>query len=288
VRPSWLELVDSVLRPARAGLERCLAAREPLVATRALVSEERGRAIARCVAEIERLRTAVFEAQDGVVTARMTELEREWRRLARPDPDAGCMDLWARIAPPSWIDRKRWRDSEPRAQARFDAVTALAADVEGVEAAESAVLAWRLALAAFATPIGARVRWRAFEHDAGVITPLLAEPLRLARAALSVVGAETVVVERAQPLQREVHAAMLARFPERPALAQEVAHAAFVDGLWRAAAVAGRPDPVAPLRALWMTGYVLAAVDASTVTVELPPLPPLAQARRATPGTHES
>jgi hypothetical protein len=285
VRDSWLELVGSVLRPARAGLERCLAAREPLLAARALLSEERGRAIARCVAAIEHARTAVFEAQDGVVTARMTELEREWRRLSRPDPDAGCMDLWARIAPPSWIDRKRWRDSEPRAQARFDAATALAADVEGVEAAESAVLAWRSALASFATPIGARVRWRAFEHDAEVITPLLAEPLRIAREALAAVGAEAVVVERAQRLQGEVYTALLARLPDRPVLARELGHAAFVDSVWRAAPVADRPDPVAPLRALWKTGYVLSAVDASSMTIELPPL---VQERRGTPGTHES
>ena len=277
-----------MLVPARPGLERCLRAREPLLAARALVSAERGRAVARCVADIERARTAVFEAQDGVVTARMTELEREWRRLSRPDPDAGCMDLWALVAPASWIDRKRWRDAEPRGQARFDAATALAADVEGVEAAESAVLGWRAALAAFATHIGERVRWRAFEHDAEVVAPLLAEPLRIARAALAAVGGEAVVVERAQRLEGEVHAALLARFPERPRLTKDLAHAAFVDGVWRAAPVADRPDPVAPLRALWKAGYVLSAIDASSVSLELPSLAPPAQTRAGTPATHES
>ena len=224
----------------------------------------------------------MFEAKDGVVSSRMTDLEREWRTLSRPDPDAGLMDLWARIAPPSWLDRKRWRDSEP--SARLDAAIALAADVEGVEAAESAVASLRVALEAWGTPIGARIRWRSFEREPDPTTPLLAEPLlaaplRAAREALSRRGVESVVLERAGLLEREVHEAALVRFPARALLARELAHAAFVDCVWCAAPVAERPNPVTSLRALWKAGYALSALDASSVTVELPPL----QSRRRRP-----
>lgn len=270
MRDSWLELVDSVLRPARPHLERCLRERERHLAARRLIVEERTRAIARCVANIESARAVVFEAQDGVVTSRMTDLEREWRRLSRPDPDAGLMDLWARVAPPSWIDRKRWRDSEPAAQ--LDAAIALAADVEGVEAAESAIDSLGVALAAWRTPIGSRIRWRAFERDSEHIAPLLAEPLRAAREALSGRGAESVVLARAQHLERAVHEAALVRFPDRALLAHELAHAAFVDCVWRAAPLTANPNPVTSLRELWKAGYVLSAIDASSVTVEIPPL----------------
>lgn len=267
---SWLELVDTVLRPARPRLERCLRERESHLAARKVVVEGQTRAIAQCVANIESARAEVFDAKDGVVTSRMTDLEREWRRLSRPDPDAGLMDLWARIAPPSWIDRKRWRDSEPAA--RLDAAIALAADVEGVETAESALDALRVALAPWRTPIGARIRWRPFEHDAGCTAPLLAEPLRAAREALCGRGAESVVVERAQRLERDVHEAALVRFPDRAALAGELAHAAFVDSIWYAARLIASPNPVTSLRRLWRAGYVLSAIDASSVTVAFPPL----------------
>jgi hypothetical protein len=227
------------------------------------------RAIAGCVARIESARAAALAANDGVVGWRMTALEREWRLLSRSDPDAGLMDLWARIAPAAWIDRKRWRDSER--DAKVDAAVALAADVDGVEAAESAIALLGAALAPWGTPIGTRVRWRCFEQDSEHVAALLAEPLRAACDALAARGVEPVVLERAQRLEREVHEAASSRFPERPMLARDLSHAAFVDCVWRAAALP-RPDPVTPLRALWGTGYVLSGVDASGVTIEIPPL----------------
>src|ERR1700722_19337039 len=145
MRDSWLELVAGLLRPPRPRLERCLRARELHLAARGPVRESRARALASCEARIERARAAVLEANDGVISAAMRDLEREWHALSRPDPDGELMDLWAQIAPASWIDRKRWRDAEP--VARLNAAIALAADVEGVEAEEAAVAALRVALA---------------------------------------------------------------------------------------------------------------------------------------------
>jgi hypothetical protein len=200
----------------------------------------------------------------------MGDLEREWRMLSRKDPEGGMMDLWARIAPPSWIDRKRWRDSDPAA--RVDAAIALAADVEGVEAAELAIDSLRNALGPWGTPIGARIRWRAAAHDFEGTEQLLTEPLRAARDELAARGLESVVLERAQHLEREIHEAACTRFSERPVLARALAHAAFVDYAWHAASPPGRPNPVTALRDLWATGYVLSAIDASDVTVEIPAL----------------
>jgi hypothetical protein len=269
VRDTWLKLIDSVLRPARPHLERCLRERETHLATRQLFAEERARRIARCEARIESARAEVFAANDGVITSRMGDLEREWRRLTRPDPDGGMMDLWARVAPVSWIDRKRWRGSEPAA--RIDAAIALAADVEGVEAAESAVDALRVALGSCGTPIGAPIRWRVFAREFESTVELLAEPLSAAREALPA-GGQSIILERAQHLEREVLEAACVRFSDRPLLAGALAYAAFVDHVWRAASPTGRPNPVTSLRALWQTGYVLSTIDASGVTVEIPPL----------------
>ncbi|GAC1549468.1 MAG: hypothetical protein NVS3B10_12780 [Polyangiales bacterium] len=266
---SWMDVIDRVLRPRRPRLTVCLRERERHLDARRPVAEERARAIARCVANIEAARAAVFDANDGVVASRMTELEREWRRLSRPDPDAGLMDLWARVAPPSWIDRTRWRDSDPAA--RIDAAIALAADVEGVEAAEGAIGSLRVALATWGTPIGSRIRWRAVAHDAECAAPLLAETLRAAQEAIAERGAEATTLERARALERDVHAAALLRFPDRALLARELSRAAFVDCMLHASVVR-RTNPVSALRELWRTGYVLAAIDASGTTVELPPL----------------
>jgi hypothetical protein len=233
-------------------------------------SEERSRAIAGCERRIEAARAAVFSANDGIVSARMTALEREWRMLSRPDPERGLMDLWARIAPASWIDRKRWRDTP--AAARVDAAVALAADVDGVEAAESAVGSLRVSLAAWGAPIGTRVVWRCAEHDATITRSLLAEPLRQASDVVSTTDAARVVFSRADRLARDVEAAILERLPARPQLARDVAHAALVDYVLGAASLPDRPSPIPALSALWRTGYTLAAVDASAVTLELPPL----------------
>lgn len=271
MRDSWLGLVDSVLRPARPHLERCLPERERHLETRRLFGEARARAIASCERRIEAARAAVFAANDGVVGARMTDLEREWRSLSRPDTDAGLMDLWARIAPSSWIDRKRWRDSS--AADRLDAAIALAADVDGVEAAESAIRAFGAALVPWGTRIGSSIRWQPFERDADCTTDLLAEPLRAALEAISPSDATPVVLARAQDLEHDVHGAARARLPDRPLLARGLARAAFVDSVWRAAVLDGPTDPIAPLRALWATGYAISAIDSSGVTLEIPRLP---------------
>jgi molybdopterin synthase catalytic subunit len=94
----------------------------------------------------------------------------------------------------------------------------------------------------------------------------------LIREELVARGVESVAFERAERLAREVLEAALARFPERAPLARDLAHAAHVDGVWQAASLSARPDPVRPLRELWRTGYVLSEVDTSGVTLEVPPL----------------
>src|SRR5262249_21783016 len=154
-------------------------------------------------------------------TSRMTELEREWRMLSRSDPDGELMNLWARVAPSSWIDRKRWRDAAPAA--RLDVVVALASDAEGVDTGAAAVDALRLALTEWEVPVGARTRWRPFEEDFDGVPELLAKPLRAASEALSRHDWETVALERAHHLERDVHEAALARFPERAHLARALA-----------------------------------------------------------------
>jgi len=263
MRGSWQKVVDSVLRPARPHLERCRAEREGHLAARRLFAEERARALGNCRERIERARAAVFAANDGIIPAGMTDLEREWRKLSRPDPDRGLMDLWARIAPAHWMDRKRWRDSD--AALRLDAAIALAADVKGVEAAESAIASLRAALSPWGAPFGSRVRWRLLEQDSEHCSALFAEPLRAARQ-----DAPAVVLERAARFERDVHEAALMRFPERPLLARDLAHAAFVDCVWHGAELADLPNPVRPLCELWKTGYVLSTIDASGVTIGIP------------------
>jgi hypothetical protein len=229
----------------------------------------RAAAIASCERRIENARRDVFVANDGVVPARMTELEREWRLLSRRDPDAGLMDLWAEVAPSAWIDRKPWRDS-PAAN-RLDATLALASDIESVEAAERAVHDFRVALGPWhPSPIGNRIRWRAVDHDDEVLPALLSEPLRAATSAVVGRDSGSFAIEQAHRLEAEVLAAATARLPGRIGLARDLAHAAFVGDVWLAAAILDRQDPVAPLRALWTTGYALSSADPTAVTLEIP------------------
>ena len=263
MRSSWQRVVDSLLRPARPRLEWCVAEREEHLAARRPIAEQNARAKQDCERRIEQRRAAVFAANDGVVPAAMNDLEREWRRLSRANADAGLMDLWARIAPRSWIDRKRFLDSDPHL--RLEAAVALAADVEGVEAAEAAVVALRAALAPWGTAIGPRVRFRLNESDFEHCGAHFAEPLRA-------VGPGALVTAHAERFARDVHDALFERLPERPSLARDVAHAAFVDCVWHASEPAKGPSPVRPLCALWETGYILSRVDASGVTLEIPPL----------------
>jgi hypothetical protein len=268
MRESWLKLVDGVLHPARPRLGRCEAERERFLTARQVAADQRTRAIADCVARIEAARAEVFAARDGIVSARMTALEREWRALSRSDEDGALMDLWARIAPGSWIDRKRWRDAAPAR--RGDAAVALASDVEGVEAAEAAIGALRHALAPWNGSVACRIRWRPFAGDFDGTAELLGPALRAAREALSVRDGARLALEGARTIERAVERAARARFPERAVLARALAHAAYVDVVWRAASFEPEANPVTPLRQLWQTGYVLSAFGAREATLELP------------------
>ncbi len=280
---AWFELIDSVLRPRRPDLERLMHERETYVAARRKKAERTTRAVKDCERSIETLRAQLFAANDGFVGARMTELERTWRTLSRVDPDGELMDLWAQIVPASWIDQKRWRGSSPAA--RVGAATLLAADVAGVEAAESAVRALGDALAAWGTPLGSRIQWRLLDEETqdrpDHAEALLAAPLHAASEALAASDVEEIVVGRARRFQDEVREAARSRIGGRPDLVRSIAHAAFVDYLLHAVArgsdarrgergIADRPNPVAPLGALWATGYAIAAVDSSGVTLEIP------------------
>jgi hypothetical protein len=271
MQDSWLDLVSGLLRPARPRLEQCLRERELHLDGERLVEKERARAIADCERRIEDARTRVFAANDGVVSSRMTELEQEWRRASRLDPEHGMMNLWARVAPSSWLDRKRWRDSDTATS--VDAAIALASDVDGVEAAESAVDSLRVALADWGTRLGARIQWHLLATDADCASVLLAESHRFARESMATHDAGPLILERATALERAVYDAALGRFPERPLLATGVAHAAFVDWVLEAGAPSGRANPVTPLRSLWKAGYTIARFDSDFVTLELPRLP---------------
>lgn len=269
MRSSWQKVIESILRPARPHLERCVAERESHLAERRVRTEQRARAIKDCEQRIEFARAAVFAANDGVIPAAMTDLEREWRRLSRPERDDAWMNLWARIVPPSWLDHKPWRDTD--GDRRLDAAIALASDVEGVEAAESAIRALRSALAPWGIAIGSRVRFRLGEQDSAHAESLLAAPFGAARAAATLRGDADVIFERARRFETDVYALSVGRFPARPLLAKDVAHAALLDFVWTTVEPAFA-SPVAALRALWSTGYVLAAIDDSEVTLEIPSL----------------
>lgn len=241
----WLGVVDTILRPARKDLAFCLGERELHLERRKRLNDERMRALKDVEQRIESARSLVFAASDGVVRMNMTDLEREWRHLSKRDPDAGLMDLWARITPTSWHDQKKWRDSP--AASRVDAAVALGSDIAGVEAAEEAVVALRAALREGGATIGARTSWRFFDHDRGFSPGFL-------RAAGIMSPRE----------RRDVHDAMLARFPDRPLLARDVA---------LVAAEKSSLPVVKALRALWRTGYVLSQVDPEGIALEMPALP---------------
>lgn len=270
----WLGLVDVVLRPQRRHLARCHRAREEHLERRRREAERRARAMADCEARIQMARAAVFAADDGVVSASMTTLEREWRNLARTDRDAGLMDLWASIAPAPWLDRKLWRDSPPAAQ--LDAAISLAADAEGVEAAEAAARDARAAFVAWGIPVGERIRWRLGGPDVDATSDLLSKVLRAASTEPCGDAHGTMPAReaaRASALEQTVLAALTARMPERPLLARSIAHAAFVDRmihgrtrllasrLGRIRAHEERPSPARAMHGVWRTGHALASID---------------------------
>lgn len=88
----WLEMYEGPESPARPSLQRRASERERHLDGRWL-AEKRAHAIADCERRINDARTVVFATNDGVVTARMTDLEREWRTLSGPLPEAGLVDL---------------------------------------------------------------------------------------------------------------------------------------------------------------------------------------------------
>jgi hypothetical protein len=181
------------------------------------------------------------------------------------------MDAWARLVSPASLDRKRWRDSAPSEW--LDVLVALAADEANVWAAERAVGELHDALSGYELNVGRRVRFR-FRSGAsegrGTLA-LLAAPSRFAseRCADRVRAA---VLARAGREQERVRCAALERFPERPQLAEELGQAASLDFVWRAAGLEPSRNPAPGLRALWATGYVLSSYDASSATLEIPPL----------------
>lgn len=270
VRDRWREIVDSLLRPSRPELTRCLEARAAHRAARAAQEEARARMLADCVARIESARAEVFASGNGVVSKRMTELEREWRVLSRVDADAGMMQLWARMAPPSWIDRKLWRGNATAAQ--LDVAVGLAADPAGVDAVSVCVLALQEWNKRWGVAIGPRVAFRPFEGDGSVATALLAPARQVAERALAAQDYAVVARERADRVEAEIRDAVLARFPSRPGLAADVAGAAFVEAVWRAASQGQSHDPTTPFAIIWRAGYSLACANESGVSIEVPPL----------------
>jgi hypothetical protein len=280
MQSQWLEMLERVLRPERPLLDRCLEARDRFLTERQCIDEARARAIAACEQRIHEGRAAVFAANDGVVPARMTELEREWRRLSRRDPDEQLMDLWARMAPRSWHDCKRWRHGAPGT--RCDLAVALAADVAGVEAAVAAARELREALATWGVAVGPRIEFRLLDDiERDITRELLAAPLQAAADVLATRGDEQAILSRMAELAREIREAAATYVPDREQLAASIAHAAFVGGVLQEAGLClsgsacrvqgERRSPVGPLCAIWGLGYVPAKVDALGITLELPP-----------------
>lgn len=259
-----------MLLPARPRLTACLEARAGHLGRRGDRAGAKLRALSSCERRIDDARAEVLAADDGVVTGRMTALEREWRKLASPDPEAGLMDLWAELAPPGWIDRKRFRDAA--AEGRLDAVVALASDPDGVDTAERAAVTLRRALAPHGVALGERVVWRPLGADRECLASVLSARVGFARAACPR-EIEARVVERAQQVRSEVERAVLRRYEDRPLLAAELAAAAELDFVWQASSLASTESPVEPLRVIYECGYALAAADAASVVLEFPAVP---------------
>jgi hypothetical protein len=266
---SWLGLLDRVLRPARPDLERCLNERARHVALRCSRQAERTRALALCVEQIDEARRVVFEADDGVVGAHMTALEREWRRLSREDPEGGLMDLWAGLVTPASIDLKRWRGAG--ASDELEALVALAADEANVILAEAALAQFAERLSQHGVVIGKRIRWR---FGAGQQRTLLETLVVLAKVAAEKCGERerAAILAGSEREQESVRAAGEERFLGRPLLVEELAQAAQVDFLWRSARLGDSQNPVSPLLSLWGAGYAIYELDAREVTLEIPPL----------------
>jgi hypothetical protein len=242
-----------------------LVERDGHLARRGARAEERLVRIRKCEERIRGARAVVFAADDGRIGWTMGDLEREWRLLSRPDPDACMMDLWARVAPRSWLDSKKWRGSEPAMW--LDAALALASDPDGVDAAEAAALS--LCRNAPGKSVAPRVRWqmgsRDSSHVASLYGPLVEELVGVAIADREGKGT------RAFRAAEATLASAMERLPDRPMLASDLGLARFIDEM-RTSAGRDAKSPVAPLMALWRSGYAIAAVDANGIALELPDL----------------
>ena len=216
----------------------------------------------------------MFAHGDGVVGARMTTLEREWRTLAKVNRhDEGPLrDLWAPIAPPAWTDHPRYRESAP--EVRAAAAVLLASDPEGVERAERAARAIACYARTEGITVGARVTWRV-EPSPRIVTSnrvLFASARARVLAALRPTDAWPLVARRAIGLRREVSRKLrtLSNRTTGHRLSREVGDAAFIDALHDGAAVlgiSGLRSPVAPFFEVWRAGYLVAEVARAGITL---------------------
>lgn len=247
------------------------------MAALAQAAEARVRRRRDCERRIEEARAEVFALGDGVVGARMTALEREWRAFAKSDrADEGPLrDLWAAIAPPAWVDEPRYRESA--AEVRAAAAVVLASDPEGVARAESAARVIAAALRAEGMAVGPRVSWRV-ERMPRIVTPnraLFAGARARVIATLRATDAWAVVSRRAIEQRRHVARRLrdVSRRTSGQPLATEVGYAAFVDALFAGAAALGlsaAASPVEPFRTIWRSGYLVAEIGRSGVVLAAP------------------
>lgn len=266
-------MISGVLRPERPELARCLEATRRWRERRGADRRERMRALADCERRIVEARGRVFAAKDGVVTAEMTALEREWRELARGE-DATVAELRRELPAGTPVTALPARGVDPAV-----AAVTLASDPAGVAAVERAAAALKSALEPWEVAVGGRLEWELGATIAIATTSaeLLAAPTRAAIEALG--PAAHAVRQRAHRMGRSF----------RPALARALGAALFAAGspvrelrqlalasaLWDAARerselIAGRADPVEPLLAIWRAGYVPCRVDARSVVVSAP------------------
>lgn len=280
--PSWHELIGAVFRPERPRLSQCRARAQAYAARESRSSERRNVELADCRRRIEAARATVFAADDGIVGARMTELEREWITLARADRGARTriLEVWNEIAPPHWRGRLRWDITDDLARDLEAAVT-LASDPSGVERAEDCALRFAAALSAWQPPLGSRLTWSVapvplVETRAEV---LLAAPLVAIQSVVAASYGGPAILARAFDVERDVLALTSAAPALRDSepLAADIAFAARVHFLWQVCLVDGREvggrsvtrldNPVDALRDLWSTGYALGSADCHNLTL---------------------
>jgi hypothetical protein len=271
VAEDWDRIFACVLRPARPERARCLRALEEHVAASEAFAVSKRRALADIEARIQTTRDAVVASGTGVVPASMTELERAWLTASRTSSGADDLErLWVSVAPP------RWRDA-PRRVASAEAIVTLASDPDGVEEAERLARVVSKALAPWGVDIGPSVKW-CVAHE--VMYAVRAE--KLFAAPLAALGdvADHVSLQAAHRHRRAVREGLLRAIEvskDGRTIARELGDLAFASKLWndvgtRLATTSADASPFAPAIALFRTGYVLTAADASGVTLTATPL----------------